>query len=393
MNPRILLLVLCGGTLASCASIYSPEPGSPLYEQSVKETQQAMLETIEKQTILRALTYPILSANSDLCENHRITKLEFEWITLNDLRVVGPIQRAAGAALGIGTFPSVTVVTPGSPVHQAGLRTGDTLVSINDVAINEDKEGRVTAWIQKGKDKVRRYRESFNKTLHREARGDSSVSIRYRRNEHTYTIEVQPVARSDFKIALLDHDELISRAVDNTIFLSTALFEFAETDAEIQFIFAHEIAHRIYKHRPGKLTALRALALGADALLNYAVIATQLVNALISGDEADETILVPGAVFSQQNNPPYRHTFELEADYLAMYMLARASIDFSDIDIFWKRIPSDSQLSQIHVTEEGRIENMIDIQDELSRKIDAGSTLTPSETRNLQSDSEGSQEN
>lgn len=60
---------------------------------------------------------------------------------------------------------------------------------------------------------------------------------------------------------------------------------------------------------------------------------------------------------------------------------------------FWERIPSDSQLAEIHVTEEGRIENMLAIQEELNRKISAGATLIPSKDRKVQSDSEGSEEN
>ena len=344
MNPRILLLVLCGLTLASCASIHSPEPGGPLYEQSVKETQQAILETIEKETLLRGLTYPILSANADLCGAQRTYKLGFEWITLNDLGKVGRIQRDAGAAIGIGTYPYITVVTPGSPAHQAGLRQGDTLVSLNESPISEDKERNFIPWLESGSKVVRAYRRNLDRWLNWTVLGGTAVSIEYNRGGDIHSIEVQPRKRCDFNIVIVDHEELSSRAVENTIFLSSALFDFAENDTEIQFIIAHEMAHRIYGHRTGKLTPLRALALGIDALMNYGLVTTQIVAGIISGDDLDGQVWAPGAIFSQQNNPPYRHVLEKQADYLAMYMLARANIDVSDIDIFWERIPSDSHL-------------------------------------------------
>ncbi|MYD45136.1 MAG: M48 family metalloprotease [Gammaproteobacteria bacterium] len=393
MNPRILWLLLCVISFAGCASIHTPEPGSPLYEQSVKETQQAILETIEKQTLLRALTYPILSANADLCGAQRTYKLGFEWITLNDLGKVGRIQRDAGAAVGIGTYPYLTVVTPGSPVHQAGIRQGDTLVSLNESPISEDKERQFIPWLESGNDVVRGYRRNLDRWLHWTVLGGTAVSIEYKRGDGVHSIEVQPMKRCDFNIVIVDHKELSSRVVENTIFLSSTLFDFAESDAEIQFIIAHEMAHRIYRHRPGKLTPLRALALGVDALVNYGLVATQLVAGIVSGDELEGQVWAPGAIFSHQNNPPYRHALEKQADYLAMYMLARANIDVSDIDIFWERVPSDSYLSEIHVSKPGRIENMLAIQEELERKIESGSPLIPSNTRRVQADSAGSQEN
>ena len=386
MISRILPLAVCFALLASCASFNTPKPGSPLYEQAVKETEQQILKTIDKQKLIRALAYPILTANSDLCRGESITKLEFEWITLNDLGIVGRIQRDAGEAIGFGTFPYVTVITPGSPAHQAGLRTGDTLVSINNNTIAEDKERKFIPWLEGGKDFVRVYRQNFNATLTRVAQRDKPVVIEYQRGEDTHLIEVEPLKRCDFKIAIVDHEDLSSRIVENTIILSSALFDFAETDAEIQFIIAHEIAHKIYGHRPGKLTPLRMLALGVDALLNTSLVATQLLGAVVAGEEGNPDIWVPGAVFSRQNNPPYRHVLELEADYLAMYMLARANIEIDDVDIFWERIPSDSLLSEIHVTEEGRIDNMMAIQEELRQKIESGSNLNPSKDRKVQSD-------
>lgn len=385
--------MLCSATLTSCASIHTPKPGTPSYEQAVKETQQEILNTIDKQELLRALAYPILTANSDLCGVHSIRKLEFEWITLNDLGIVGRIERDAGAGLGFGTYPQVTVVTLGSPVHQAGLRKGDTLVSINQKNIDEDKERKYLTWLESGKDHVRLYREKFNETLKSVAVSRLPVSIEYIRGDDTHMIEVLPLPRCNFNLAVLDHNELSSRTVGNTIVLSSALFDFAENDAEVQFIIAHEIAHRIYRHRPGKLTPLSMLAIGADVLLNTGAVVTQGIAGVIANDDFGGELWAPGAVFSRQNNRPYRHVLELEADYLAMYMLARANIDVSDIDIFWERIPSDSQLAEIHVTEEGRIENMLAIQEELNRKISAGATLTPSKDRKVQSDSEGSEEN
>lgn len=374
--------------LASCATLHTPEPGDPLYEQSVSESQQAILEAIKKETRLRALTYPILSANGDLCGAQRTYKLAFEWITLNDLGRIGRIQRDAGAAIGFGTFPYVTVVTPGSPVHKAGLRKGDMLVSLNEVRISEDRERNFIPWLEGGKDFIRPYRRNLDRSLHWAVLGGTAVSLEFVRGENTYSIEVQPQERCDYKLVVVNHDELVSRAVEDTIFLSSALFDFAENDAEIQFIIAHEIAHRIYRHTPGKLTPLRALALGVDALVNYGLVTTQIVAGVISGDEWDGQVWVPGAIFSDQNNPPYRHVLEKEADYLAMYMLARADVDVSEIDTFWERIPSDSHLSELHVTKEGRIENMVAIQEEIKQKIERDVPLNPSRARRVQSDDE-----
>ena len=386
-SRRVFVLVLFGLLLVGCATLQTPEPGTPLYEQSVREAQLQLVENIEDQSRLRGIVYPILISNTDLCKSRVRKWLNFEWLTTNELRLIGDIQRDAGVAIGISTFPTVTVVTPGSPSFQAGLRTGDMLVSIGEVLLNEDKEEGFIRWLEGNADDGRRYyRRYVDRTL-RAAEGDhDTVALEYKRGEETHRIEVRPEERCNFKIATVNHDDISSKVTDDVIIISSALLAFAESDSEVQYLLAHELAHSIYKHRPGKLTPLRALALGADAAINYGLLVPQLLAgglASASGESMDQVFL-PGAFFSRQNNPPYRPVLELEADYLAMYMLTRSGIDVTGYPDLWRRIPSESQLAKVHVMEDERIENMKAVQEEIDRKLNANLPLVPASTKKVE---------
>lgn len=390
VSREIFLTALLSVLLVGCVTLQTPEPGSQLYEQSVREKQDQLLKNIENQSRLRGIVYPILKANTDLCRSRSTTRrLEFEWLTLNDLRLIGMVQRDAGAAMGISTFPYVTVLTPGSPAYQAGLRTGDTLTSINNEPLEEDKERKYLRIAGEVVGGYRHYREDLDEILRR-ATWDDVVTLQYKRGDETHRIEVQPERRCNFNIAMVAHDDLSSKAAEDILVVSSALLDFAESDAEVQFIVAHELAHYIYKHRPGRLTPLRALALGADAAINSYLLLLQVaaggVAAAATGDSdpIDGGFFMPGALFSRQNNPPYRHVLELEADYLAMYLLARSGIDASGYPDFWKRIPPESQLAKVHVMEEGRIENMKAVLEEIEQKMKSNLPLEPSRSKKVE---------
>ena len=380
--PALLSVLLVG-----CATLQTPEPGTPHYEQSVRESRDQLLKNIEDQSRLRGIAYPILKANTDLCMSRSTTRrLEFEWLTLNDLRLIGMVQRDAGAAIGISTFPYVTVLTPGSPAFQAGLRTGDMLTSINNVPLEEDNERKYLRIAGEVVGGYRHYRDDLDETLRLAARDGDHVMLEYKRGDETHRIEVQPERRCNFNIAMIEHDELSSRATEDMLVVSSALFDFAESDAEVHFIVAHELAHFIYKHRPGRLTPLRALALGADAAINSYLLLLQVAAggvAAAGGGSIDQGYL-PGAIFSRQKSPPYRHVLELEADYLAMYLLARSGIDAGGYLEFWERLPPESQFAKVHVMEEGRIENMKAVQEEIDRKLSSNLPLEPARNKKVE---------
>lgn len=381
ISRSISSLALLGFLLVGCTTLQTPEPKTAVYKQSVREIQDQLLTNIENQSRLRGIIYPILKSNADLCKS-RVTRLEFEWLTLNDLRLIGDIQRDAGAAIGISTFPTVTVITPGSPAFQAGLRTGDMLVSINEIPVLEDKEEGFVRWYARFGEGDRIYREVLNSKLRRATWSDD-VTLEYKRGEETHQIEFQPIERCDLSIATVTFDGLSSKTAEDAVVVSTALLDFAENDSEVQFLVAHELAHINYGHSPGRLTPLGAVATTADLFINIAFgVASGIGN---TNPTSPRAAFLPGAIFSRQNNPPYRSVLELEADYLAMYMLARSNIDISGYADFWERIPPESQLAKVHVMEEGRIENMKAVQEEIKHRIATNAPLIPAKNKKVRS--------
>ena len=86
----------------------------------------------------------------------------------------------------------------------------------------------------------------------------------------------------------------------------------------------------------------------------------------------------------ETKNPPYRHILELEADYLAMYLLARSGIDAGGYPDFWQRISPSTQFAKVHVMEEGRIENMKAVQEEIDRKLKSNLPLEPTRDKKVE---------
>lgn len=104
------------------------------------------------------------------------------------------------------------------------------------------------------------------------------------------------------------------------VVMGPTMFEFAGNDTHVAFVLAHELAHNIMKHPQG----------GAQNATIGAILGTVL-DAAVGGT---------GGAFGQLGaraaQLQYSPSFETEADYIGLYILARAGYRIEEAPNFWR---------------------------------------------------------
>lgn len=341
------------------------------------------------------LAYPILTANSDLCGEDVVDDIGIEWVVFNDFPAPDPrleqsalareiranrakaglppvekeglVERIAAKTLGIRHTPYLMVVVPGSPADKAGLRQGDILESFNGKPIRRDRGLHFDYGFDPYRG-TRPYRWHFDRTMRKVLEDVSSVAIHYTRGGRAAMIhrtEAQPVKKCDFDIMGLDFAEVGFASEEGVILVSSGLYESAQSYLEVQVFVAHQLAHELAGHRSETLTRwqggwgypwLELVYLGLDA--------------------SSEGVGLGGFLFSE-SWASFSQDQDINADYMAMYLLARAGIDMSQYASVWTSLPTKSPMAKIHPVSQIRVERMSDTLQEITEKLDAGLPLNP----------------
>lgn len=123
-----------------------------------------------------------------------------------------------------------------------------------------------------------------------------------------------------------ESDTLNAYADGKNVYITPAMARFTENDSELAFVLAHEYSHNIMGHVAAqqKNTVMGGLA----GLLLDAAVATQGVDTQGGFTKAG----VQGATLA------FSPQFEQEADYIGLYLLARAGYDYHAAPSFWRRM-------------------------------------------------------
>ena len=180
----------------------------------------------------------------------------------------------------------------------------------------------------------------------------------------------EPPENCAFKV-ILDPSErgLNAHADGQDVVIYPAMIDFAKNDNHLAFVIAHEFAHNIMHH--------------IDAQKSNVTVGT------LFGAVADIAAGAAGAntqgMFSKvgQRQGVLRHSvgFESEADYVGLYILARAGFAIEQAPDFWRIMsqasPDSIYISQSHPTNPGRTIAMGKTVAEIRAKQRAGQPLIP----------------
>ena len=160
-----------------------------------------------------------------------------------------------------------------------------------------------------------------------------------------------------------------AHADGNNVVVYPALIDFARNDNHLAFVIAHEFAHNILTH----------VATQQKNVMTGGLLGTLLDVAAAS--QGVDTKGQMGKMGSQAGLLRYSKGFEEEADYVGLYILARAAYKLEDAPEFWRAMsasdPKGIYGGQTHPSNPARYIAMNKTIAEIRAKQKANQPLTP----------------
>ena len=150
-----------------------------------------------------------------------------------------PAKRAGvGADLGIGPQPVAMAVVAGSSAEQAGLKSGDTILSVDGAATPTNLPPRAS------------YAQvAETEALIAAALAKPPVYLKVSRAGHDLAIAFSGDRGCASRVQIVPGTGLDAQADGNYVQITDAVVAFARTDDELAVIIAHELAHNFLGHR------------------------------------------------------------------------------------------------------------------------------------------------
>lgn len=252
--------------------------------------------------------------------------------------------REAVRSYSMGPYVSVTQVFPDSPAERAGLQVGDRLVAVNDK--------KVPRW-----DRAARYASA---RLKRDLQPGKANVVQVLRGGRELTLTVVPKKAACYSVIVSPDSHMDIRPDGEVIWLSLDLVEGLTDPVEFSYACAFALAQSLMKH-PEK----RRKNLWIGNTMDAAIWATGIPSI--------------GVVGSASANSKKR-LFDIEADLIALYLLAATGSDVSKYPEFWERqFPRKGYTGVIAKKDALRLEVQRQIIDSINEKRAAGAFIFPEE--------------
>ncbi len=340
---KIASLVVILPTLTACSVIYkAPEISSSEVEEERKLQIELTEKNLAKDTqVVANATWPLITKNMELCD--RFTQYSTGlWLSREENVSFSLFRRSRI----IGVDPFIWGVANGSPAEAAGLKPMDKVISIDNVEVLRSRKANkqlVTAT------------DKFED--HERIR---PINLRVQREGQTFDFEITPVKTCRSTVFVEGSSAINAYASGRDIAIYTGLLEFVESEEELQYVIAHELAHNMLKHV--EKAVMRGVAGGAlDLLL------------------AAKGFWSRG-FFSAFSVRAYSKRFEVEADYISLYLLAIADIDYLGVEDMWRRFATEHARlgwNMTHPAPPLRLLQMRSTIEEIDRKKKNGEPLLP----------------
>ena len=220
---------------------------------------------------------------------------------------------ATNDALGINlhlTGIEVLIVVPDSPADRAGLEVGDRIVRLDNWRVPPGRGALL----------------EFNRRLNESIRsGASSVDLRVQHGAHFRTVKITPMPACAYPTVLEDDGELNAYADGEKIVVKRGLLDFITNDDELALVVGHELAHNVLGHHEERLQNVQTgvfVGLVVDVLLAATVGVYTNIGRVIGAN-------VGAHIYTAEQ--------QAEADYLGLYLAARAGFDFERAPAFMVR--------------------------------------------------------
>ena len=302
------LLVSCAliAALAACAPVSKlPTVDSKLAEAEAEKQRELVIEQVlADQARLHRVAYPIVRQNVALCDER--IRLGTGLMLINKYRFPEVYRSAAVRVANLSETLQVQAVAPGSPAAAAGLRPGDRLNKFN---------GETVAT---GETALKDFGETFREAAQTSFDKKQPLRLEIFRGAQKQEVSVTPVQQCDVPYQI-SQQSIVNAFADGTrIVIAKGMMRFAQLDDELAIVVGHEIAHNTMGHI-SKRQGNQAVGMIFD---------------IIAAGFGVNT----GGVFSDIGGQAFSQGFEAEADYVGLYLTARAGYDINQAPRFWRRM-------------------------------------------------------
>ena len=355
MRRGVLAALVLAAPLIACAS---PKPVElvPITSAAIAAPTQGETATklgalIDDERRINDVFGRLVTSNAELCGSDFVPAFGFKLWSIEDFE---PAMRAAAKeALGLDERLQVYAVGAGLPAAAAGVKPGDILARVEGRKLEAGNAGRMqfSAGVTEGLIK----------------RGN--VRFEFLRDGKRRTARLNALKSCPFSAVLAVADEANAATDGKTIFVTTGMLRFARDDRELALVLGHEIAHAIRRH-PQRCAPSGKSGIGGGQVIDSVVTAA-----------VDVTDAAYSAVKTMAGTRPNSILFEIEADYMGMYLAARAGYDVSNAAQIWTRLeatyPGSSRGSWTHPSSRDRFDAMNATAEEIAEKRAAGLDLVP----------------
>jgi Zn-dependent protease with chaperone function len=287
---------------------------------------------------------PLLVAAADLCPGAVQGNYGFELHDRTRYTILPQSEyEQAIAYFGLNEQIAVRYVHPKLPAAAAGIRAGAKLLSADGHPLSGTPAKDATEIIQK---------------LDRRKEGPLQLVVQ--QGSDILEVNLYSVPACNYIVSLIKSDLVNAFADGKRIVVTTGMLNFIKNEAELAVILGHEIAHNALQHSDHlRLEGLLDALVGAH-----------------TGQPVD--LSSPAARFT------FSKEFEVEADYVGLYIAARAGTDLSSAGKFWQRLgsrPERSGAPSFAITHPSSPERLLAFTRtlvEIASKKERGETLMPS---------------
>jgi hypothetical protein len=217
-------------------------------------------------------------------------------------------DRDAAVSLGYDNRARVMYVARHSNAARQGLTRGDMIVAVDGKAIDEGSNAH----------------EQVQAAL-KAARGETPIRLGILDDSgQAREIAIRMARVCDYTPHMLRSHVINAASSGWDIHVTTGLLDFLDTESELAAVLAHEIGHSMMSHVAKRL-GNRLLGKLLDSLVSS--IAGPLGSAL--------SVLAPG---QRLGGLAYSQGYEIEADYVALYIMALAGYDIADAPKHWRKM-------------------------------------------------------
>jgi hypothetical protein len=354
--------------MAGCAAptLDLPAVDQPRVKEETRNQRIAIVRDAYRQQLrLNRISHRLGRAAKELCRGREVNQLGAYFSDWDD-RASEWLELAIEATHinlhehGI----EVVDVLENSAASRAGLKVGDHIIRIDG------------AQLPRGKGAMR----MFRKNIEQMRTADSPrLTLRIRREAEFLTVPLTAEKACEFPAVLTNSRALNAFTDGEVIYFNRGLARFTENDDELASILAHEMAHITMGHVDARRqNATSGAAVGAIVDLFLMFVVPGYTQAIQMGH--------PG-VFTQMGAEigasQFSSSFEAEADYIAIYLMARAGYKLATAPNLWRRLAivrpesTEKQPMASHPTAPERFVLLDRTVREISEKLKRGDPLAP----------------